>query len=46
MKMSLYAADAVDKLIEIKTNNENYIFTGAIGRDKIVNAINNFKKKS
>lgn len=32
--------------IEIKTNNENYIFTGAIGRNKIINAINNFKKKS
>ncbi len=29
--------------IEIKTKTKNYIFTGAIGRNKIINAINNLK---
>ncbi len=29
--------------IEIKTKTKNYIFTGAIGRNKIINTINNFK---
>lgn len=29
--------------IEIKTKNENYVFTGAIGRDKVIKAINKFK---